>query len=194
MSRINLEDGEAVRDENALATRRLLMRRFRADDASTLASYRSDPAVARYQSWSSPFSVEQAIASVGEFAAGDPLQPGWFQYAVERTCDHSLVGDVGVRLHDNLRQAEVGVTMGAAFQGRGYATEALRRVLAHLFTDRGLHKVSAECDARNTASAALLLRLGFHQEGHLRAHTWIKGEWTDDLLFGFLASDAGARP
>jgi RimJ/RimL family protein N-acetyltransferase len=196
----------AVHDQTAtdvvLGDRRLLLRRFRAEDASALACYRSDPAVARYQSWSAPVPIVQAADLVDEFAAGDPRRPGWFQYAIERTCDHVLVGDVGVRLHTNLRQAEIGVTVGAAHQGHGYATEALRRLLAHLFTDRGLHKVCAECDARNTASAALLRRLGFHQEGHLRAHTWIKGEWTDDLLFGLLASDqagsdltsTGARP
>jgi RimJ/RimL family protein N-acetyltransferase len=173
----------------ALATSRLLLRRFRADDGPALACYRSDPAVARYQSWSAPVSVVEAGDLVDTFAVGDPLKPGWFQYAVERSRDHVLVGDVGVLLHNNLRQAEVGFTIAAAQQGRGYATEALHGLLAHLFTDRGLHKVSAECDARNTASAALLRRLGFHQEGHLRAHTWIKGEWTDDLLFGLLAAD-----
>ncbi len=27
------------------------------------------------------------------------------------------------------------------------------------------------------------------QEGHRVEHTWIKGEWTDDLLFGLLARD-----
>ncbi len=186
--------GDRVATEVELNTRRLLLRRFRAADGPALACYRSDPAVARYQSWSAPVSAVQAADLVDAFAGGDPRRPGWFQYAVERTRDSVLIGDLGVRLHDNLRQAEVGVTIGAAHQGRGYATEALHRLLAHLFADRGLHKVSAECDARNTASAALLRRLGFHQEGHRPAHTWIKGEWTDDLLFGLFASDQASSP
>jgi aminoglycoside 6'-N-acetyltransferase len=177
----------------ALTTRRLVLRRFRADDGSALAAYRSDPVVARYQSWTAPVAEAEAADLVDAFAAGDTREPGWFQYAVERTCDHILIGDVGVLLHDNLRQADIGFTIAAAEQGRGYATEALHRLVAHLFTDRGLHKISAGCDARNTASAALLRRLGFHQEGRLRAHTWIKGEWTDDLLFGLLAADRLAQ-
>jgi RimJ/RimL family protein N-acetyltransferase len=49
--------------------------------------------------------------------------------------------------------------------------------------------VSAECDARNTASARLLERAGFTCEGRLRSHTWIKNEWTDDLLYGLLAEE-----
>ena len=47
----------------------------------------------------------------------------------------------------------------------------------------------AECDARNVASARLLERVGFTREGLRRRHTWIKGEWTDDLLYGLLEED-----
>jgi aminoglycoside 6'-N-acetyltransferase len=68
-------------------------------------------------------------------------------------------------------------------------TEALRALLDHLFRERGLLRVSAECDARNVASARLLERLGFTREGHRPANTWLKGEWTDDLLYGLLARD-----
>ena len=70
-----------------IGTERLVLRRFRVSDAETLAAYRSDPDVARYQSWTAPVSLEQARALVATLAAGDPDQPGWFQYAVERTGD-----------------------------------------------------------------------------------------------------------
>lgn len=172
-----------------MLTRRLVIRRFHQDDAAALASYRSDPEIARYQSWTTPVSLEAASELVGTFAAGDPRAPGWFQYAIELRSHHTLIGDVGVNLHDNLMQAEIGFTLAPGHQGRGYATEALRRVLVHLFTDRGLRRISADCDARNLRSARLLERLGFRREGHRLASTWIKGEWTDDLLFGLLAED-----
>jgi RimJ/RimL family protein N-acetyltransferase len=172
-----------------IGTERLVLRRFRASDAETLAAYRSDPEVARYQSWTAPVPLEQARVIVAELAAGDPDRPGWFQYAVERTEDRIHIGDVGVDLHENRRQAEIGFTLAPAYQGRGYAGEAVRAVLDHLFQVRGLHKVSAEADARNTASARLLERAGFTREGLRRSHTWIKGEWTDDLLYGLLADE-----
>jgi ribosomal protein S18 acetylase RimI-like enzyme len=86
-------------------------------------------------------------------------------------------------------QAEIGFTLAKAYQGHGYATEAVGQVLEHLFTWRNLRRISAECDARNVPSARLLRRLGFVEEGCRRAHTWVKGEWTDDLLFGLLATN-----
>ncbi|MGW3246322.1 GNAT family N-acetyltransferase [Streptomyces sp. NPDC001070] len=172
-----------------LETSRLRVRRFRPDDAPALAAYRSDPAVARYQSWSEPVPPEAAEELVAEFAAGDPADPGWFQYAVELAATGELIGDIGVCLHDNRMQADLGFTVAREHQGRGYATEAVGALLERLFTVGGLHRVSAECDARNGASARLLERVGFRAEGRRPAHTWIKGEWTDDLLFGLLAAD-----
>jgi RimJ/RimL family protein N-acetyltransferase len=172
-----------------IVTERLVLRRFRPSDAATLSAYRSDPDVARYQSWSAPYPLEEARATIAGLAGGDPSQPGWFQYAVERAGDKAHIGDVGVDLKENRRQAEIGFTLAPAYQGKGYAAEAVRGVLTDLFEVRGLHKVSAEADARNKASARLLERVGFVREGLLRQHTWIKGEWTDDLLYGLLGAD-----
>jgi RimJ/RimL family protein N-acetyltransferase len=172
-----------------ITTERLILRRFRPADAPVLAAYRSDPDVARYQSWDAPFPLLKAETAVASFMESDPDTAGWFQWAIERVADRRLIGDVGVRLHDNLRQAEVGFTLATEHQKQGYATEAVRGVLDRLFRLQGLHRVTGECDARNASSAALLERLGFTREGHLRQQTFIKGEWTDDLIYGLLADE-----
>ncbi|WP_405061741.1 GNAT family N-acetyltransferase [Kribbella sp. NBC_01505] len=168
-------------------TERLTLRRFTPDDATAFAAYRSDPEVARYQSWEAPVSEPEALTTVTGYGTGDPDAPGWFQYAVD--LDGMLIGDLGLHLDENLMQAELGFTLAPAYQGKGYATEAVRGLLDHLFSVKNLHRVSAECDARNTSSTRLLERVGFQREGLRRSHTWIKGEWTDDLLFGLLRSD-----
>jgi aminoglycoside 6'-N-acetyltransferase len=168
-------------------TERLTLRRFSTADAEAFAAYRSDPDVARYQSWEVPVPLAEAVQKVEEFAQGDPTGPGWFQYAVD--LDGVLIGDLGLNLDENLMQAELGFTLAPAYQGRGYATEAVRGLLDDLFIERKLHRVSAECDARNTASARLLRRVGFKQEGLRLSNSWFKGEWTDDLLFGLLRTD-----
>jgi RimJ/RimL family protein N-acetyltransferase len=172
-----------------IATERLILRRFRAADAPVLAEYRSDPEVARYQSWDAPFPLLRAETAVANFIASDPDKPGWFQYAMERVADKRLIGDVAVHLHDNMLQAEIGFTLATEHQKQGYATEGVGAVLDRLFRVQGLHKVAGECDARNAASAALLERLGFTREGRLREQTYLKGEWTDDLIYGLLAAE-----
>ncbi|MEV6348920.1 GNAT family protein [Actinoplanes sp. NPDC051851] len=176
-----------------MGTERLVLRRFRASDASVLSEYRSDPDVARYQSWEAPYPVEKAVVAVRNFAASSPDKAGWFQYAVEHAEERVLIGDVAVRLHENLQQAEIGFTLAAAYQKKGFASEAVGAVLDRLFRLQGLHKVTGECDARNVRSAGLMERLGFQREGLLRQQTFIKGEWTDDLLYGLLAEEWTAR-
>jgi RimJ/RimL family protein N-acetyltransferase len=168
-------------------TERLTLRRFTPADAVAFAAYRSDPEVARYQSWDPPLPLAEAQQKVEQFAQDDPAAPGWFQYAVD--LDGVLIGDVGLNLDENLMQAELGFTLAPAYQGQGYATEAVRGLLDDVFIVRKLHRVSAECDARNTASARLLERVGFKPEGLRLSNGFHKGEWTDDRLFGLLRTD-----
>jgi aminoglycoside 6'-N-acetyltransferase len=175
-----------VTTEVFVTTERLVVRRFELTDTEAFAAYRSEPAVARYQVWSAPVPTADARGLVTEFATAAEGAPGWFQYAVE--AGGVLVGDVAICRHDNGMQAELGFTLATAHQGRGYATEAVRAVLDRVFAT-GVRRVSAECDARNAASVRLLERLGFRREGLRREHTWLKGEWTDDLLFGLLARE-----
>ena len=175
-----------------LAGPRLTLRRFRAADAPVLASYRSVPEVARYQSSDTPFPVAAAEEAIGEMLASHPDTPGeWFQFAaVLRGAGPGggeLIGDCAACTDaDDPQQAEIGFTIAPAFQGRGYATEAAGLLLGYLFGARRKHRVTASCDARNLASAAVLERLGLRREGHLRESTWAKGEWTDDLWYAML--------
>src|SRR5690348_7273640 len=99
-----------------IVTDRLILRRFRPADVPVLAAYRSDPEVARYQSWDAPFPVAKAETAVANFMASDPDRAGWFQYAIQHSGDRTLIGDVGVRVHDNLMQAEIGFTLATAYQ------------------------------------------------------------------------------
>lgn len=90
---------------------------------------------------------------------------------------------------DNDSKAEIGWILDPAASGHGFATEAAIAVLNVAFDHYGLHRVFAQMDARNTASAKMAARLGMRQEAHLRQDWWSKGEWTDTLVFGMLHSD-----
>ena len=177
-----------------LRTARLLVRRFRPDDAATFAAYRSDPDVARYQSWDAPYPLAQAQELVDEAAGRHPDTPGeWCQLAIEDAAGRH-VGDVAVHVHaDDPRLATIGFTLAAEAQGLGYGTEAVTAVLDYLFLVRGKHRVAAECDARNVRSAALLERVGMRREAHHRSSAWWKGEWTDEYRYAVLAQEWAAR-
>jgi RimJ/RimL family protein N-acetyltransferase len=171
-----------------LAAERVVLRRFTAADLPAFAAYRSDPEIARYQSWEPPFPLAKAEVMLEELAEIHPDTPGeWYQFAVALRGSGELIGDCAAHtLADDPRQAEIGFTFAPANQGRGYATEAVRRLLEYLFRERDKHRVSANCDDRNARSAALLRRVGMRREGLLVESTWAKGEWTNDELYAVL--------
>jgi RimJ/RimL family protein N-acetyltransferase len=169
-------------DFEALRTDRLVLRRFRTEDAVTFAAYRSDPEVARYQDWDS-CSQEEADAFVREMATSHPGVPGeWFQFAIADQESDEHVGDVGLGVDaDDTSRAELGFTLARAHQGRGYATEAVSRVIDYAFEQLGADAVYAVADARNDASIALLERIGMRRT--TIEHVRFKGEWCDEHTY-----------
>ena len=117
-----------------LVSERLLIRRFRPEDARALATYRSDPEVARLQAWQAPYTQKAAAAFI---ASLETLSPGipetWFQFAVGLRKGEPLIGDLGLRLCADPRQAEIGFTLAGSYQGKGYALEALGCLLRYVF-------------------------------------------------------------
>jgi len=172
-------------------TDRLVIRRFRAEDAATLAAYRSDPAVARYQGWDTPFPHEQARAFIESLETANPDTPGeWFQFAVVEAGTGVHIGDVAARADaDDPRQATIGVTLATSAQGRGYASEAVTWLLDYLFRDRKKHRVTADCDARNSKVVALFDHLRMRCEAHHLQSGWWKGEWVDEYVYALLARE-----
>ncbi|WP_027482426.1 GNAT family N-acetyltransferase [Deinococcus pimensis] len=175
-----------------LRTPRLVLRRLREEDAPVLAAYRSDPDVARFQGWGPTFSEDRARALVHAMRARQPGEDGWFQFAVAHGGTDELLGDVGLRTFE-VRHAEIGFTLARTAQGRGYAAEAVRAVLAYAFGPLGVHRVVAGVDPRNERSSVLLSRLGFRHEGRF-VESWPEGDgWLDEDRHALLAREFSAR-
>jgi RimJ/RimL family protein N-acetyltransferase len=172
----------------SVASERIMLRRFAMADLATFVAYRSDPDVARYQSWDAPYTRAKGERAIREMLREHPDTPSqWFQFAMELRTTGELIGDCGCGIDaEDARQAEIGFTLRPEFRGHGYATEAAGALLGYLFGVRDKHRVIARCDPRNAASVAVLERLGMRREGHLVESTWAKGEWTDDLLYAIL--------
>lgn len=172
-------------------TPRLILRAFRPDDAAAFSAYRSEPEVARFQGWSAPYSLEQAQEFVTEMMQAVPGTPGqWYQIAMEEKASGQVIGDVAFHIEANSpQQAILGITLAGAAQGKGYATEAMQRLLQFLFEDLELHRVSAYIDVDNPASYQLVERLGFRREGHFIENTWFKGAWGSEYFYALLARE-----
>jgi RimJ/RimL family protein N-acetyltransferase len=167
------------------------LRRFEARDLPAFAAYRSDPEIAAFQSWETPYTradAERFLAEQQAVELGD--RGAWAQLAIADRAGGALLGDCAVRfLVEQPRTAEIGITLARGSQGRGVAREALSALLGELFGGRDLHRVIARTDDRNAPAHRLLAALGFREEGRLVEADWFKGEWASLRLHALLARE-----
>ena len=172
-----------------LATERLRLRPHNADDAEWLHELYSRPDVARYL-LDEPWTAEATHDKLTERLAKTDIDGKTGALALVIEHDGVPIGDVALWLTDHEhRQGEIGWVLDPAHGGQGFASEAVRAVLALGFDHYKLHRITAQMDARNSASAALARRVGLRLEAHHVQDWFSKGEWTDTLIFARLASE-----
>ena len=155
-----------------LETPRLLLRRFRMEDAADCFGLLSDPEGA-YMDCCKPFSaMDEAFRERIQLFVD---RPG--QYAVVQKESGTVIGTVNL-FEDNSRvvdAVEIGYGIHPEFQRQGYAFEAISALL-HLFQEElKLDLVTAGILPENTASLGLLRKLGFRPEGMRRKAVWHEG-------------------
>jgi RimJ/RimL family protein N-acetyltransferase len=185
-----------LRPEYPITTSRLLLRPLTTADAETLHSYRGDPDVCRYLPHEPLTRAEVDERLTGIWARTELDDEGQaLSLGVEERASGALVGDVVLfwRSREH-RRGEIGYSFVPAFAGRGYATEAAAELLRLGFAGLGLHRIIGLLDARNTASARVLERLGLRREAHLVEDEWFKGEWADTLAYAILDREWRAGP
>lgn len=184
-----------LRPAYPIETERLLLRPFTMDDHDDALAYYSRPDVVRYLYWE-PFTTEsfpdrmaRLVRSTALEQAGDAL----ILAVVPRDLGR-VIGDVMLAWHSaEHRSGEIGYIFHPDFHGRGYAREAVLPMLRLGFEQLGLHRVVGRLDGRNTASARLLERLGMRREAHLVENEWVKGEWTDEVIYAMLDREWAER-
>ncbi|OIV39429.1 hypothetical protein BIV57_00905 [Mangrovactinospora gilvigrisea] len=146
----------------SLHTSRLIVRRFAPGDLADFCAYQADPKVREFQRGDA-MSVGQAMSYLSAQSTIDERKVGaWHGYAVEQKESGTVIGDIGVFLATHF-EGDVGSQFHPAYHRQGYGYEAASAFLTYLFEDLGLRRVTAGCDQANTASRALLTRLGAQQ-------------------------------
>src|SRR3990170_4691471 len=129
-------------DFERLVTERLLLRRSCPEDAEGISTYRSDPSVHRHQGW-------------------ERTDPEGIRTEVEEHEGGRLVGDVGLcNVDGEPGVVKVGYTIAPAFQGRGYATEAVGALVDYAFAVLGADVVRAHASAENEPSLRVAEKVG----------------------------------
>ena len=96
---------------------------------------------------------------------------GFSFWAVVERGGGQLIGDAGLyHGEDGSPEIELGYTLGRAWWGRGYATEAAAACRDVAFERLALETVTAIADPANGASARVLEKVGMHLAGRRIAY------------------------
>ena len=140
-----------------LWTERLILRRYRPEDAEPLHQrLGTDPAMAQYSGWNPYATFETAQETVRRFIAGYDDE---HFYSWVMDVDDIIVGTIGAYDYQE-DHIEVGFSIIQDWQGRGLATEALRKVLEYLTENEGIPRVTAWCASENIGSRRVLEKAG----------------------------------
>ena len=170
-----------------LGTARLLLRDFVEADFVSTHEYESDQQVVRYQTHGVR-TAEESLAYIQRVRAESQHEPRrLFDLAIVLRAEQELVGRCGLYVSNpEMREASLWYVLNRRYWGRGLVPEAARVLLAFGFRTLGLHRVYVDSDPRNVASMRVAEKLGMRKEAHFRENAWIKGEWTDSVIFALL--------
>ena len=140
-----------------LRTDRLILRRARLEDLEAMHAVFSDERAMQYWSHGPHEDIAQTKGWLDSMIAARPEESDDFLITV----DGEVIGKLGA-----WRIPEIGFIIRSDRWGRGYAREALRAFLAHIFRTRGAEFLTADVDPRNAASLKLMTDHGFVRTGY----------------------------
>ena len=156
---------ESLREASipVLETERLVLRAPRLEDAAWIAMLANERRIAENTARiPHPYALADAEAFLA--AANRSDRETTFVIAL---ADGTLIGACGLELRDGPGGStpELGYWLGAAYWGRGFATEAVRALIDHAFTDLELEALQAGARVTNPASRRVLEKCGFQWTG-----------------------------
>lgn len=159
--KVSLPDG--------LGTARLMLRApTMGDGPAIFERWARDPDVVRYLTWGPHDSVDTVYEFLRRCQTVRESGNG-MAWVLTLTGNGSPVGMLDVR--PGPHGIELGYVLGRAYWNHGYMTEAVQAVAAWLLDQPRIYRVWAVCDVDNRASARVLQKAGFRQEGVLRRWT-----------------------
>ncbi len=178
--------------KDGLATARLRLRPPARADLPHIRRYAAREAFYRYLDMEKPTPEGTRTYLWAAIAAWRRNRPAELVFAIEPTDAGRLAGLIRIRVdEDDETGASVGFHLDSEFQGRGYATEALREIVRIGFRDAGLDRIRAEVDTRNERSCRVLERAGFRREKRMEGYRSVRGTVTDWYLYAVTAPRSG---
>ncbi|MGK2851550.1 MAG: GNAT family N-acetyltransferase [Candidatus Limnocylindrales bacterium] len=161
---------------------RVDLRPVEPEDVAILRTHLQDPSVAR---WWGPVRPDLDVAD--DWLDPDPDTTVW---TIE--VDGAVAGSLQTAEESDpdYRHAGIDLFLGAAFQGRGLGSDAIRTAARWLFEERGHHRLTIDPSAANERAIRTYTAIGFRPVGVQRRYErGPDGTFHDGLLLDLLRDE-----
>ena len=172
-----------------IESERLILRQLTPEDAADFFACQSDPDVFRYASRCEETSLESAREMLNNLFKRHQEQT-MLSWAIVLKENQRFIGRFQMEeWSDENFRATVGYLLGKQYWGNGYATEALRAVIAYLFEQTTVNRIDTFAWAENIASTRVMEKAGMRLEGLARQRRFAKGAFRDVKFYAILRKD-----
>lgn len=171
-----------------IKTERLLLRRLITEDIEEIYKMRSDKNVMKFIGKNPITTMQEAIDFYN--LVNDSLHNNtgitWVMALIDSP--EKMIGTIGLwRLIKEHFRAEIGYMLMPGYWKKGFAKEAVLRVIQFGFDQLNLHSIEAHIDSKNLASASLLERTGFIREAYFKEDFFFNGAFEDTAIYSLLS-------
>lgn len=176
-----------------LESERLCLRPFCETDVEALFAIASNPNVTRYTLWEAHQSPNVTRSFLRGYAQERFVEQVPDAYGVFLKANGALIGGVGAHWASRADHCmEFGYWIAEPFWGRGFAAEAARTLLNHVFAKYDVERAQAHFIDGNDASGKVMTKLGLKFEGVRRHGVLHRGVFKDIYCFAVLRSEWNA--
>jgi len=172
-------------------TDRLSIRPLALTDTENVHQLNSLPETDKYNTLGIPESIqvtEQLMA--GWLAEDSTLLRKNYLFVITQKHTLEFIGLIALVVgKPKFRNAEIWYKIHPDHWRKGYASEAVNRILQHGFEAMKFHRIEAGCALENIASVGVLEKAGMTREGIKRKILPIRGEWVDAFMYSILEDE-----
>ena len=178
-----------------METERFILRDYKKDDFDEYYHLKSDPKTMFYLQDIQLFTKEEAYEDFHMVLddMGKPDRKFYFM-RIELKDSHEQVGSIGYTVTDDTpvgKLVHAGYFIYPKFWGKGYTTEAFKRVLQFAFSENDVYRVSTGCLAENAGSERVMQKCGLIKEAEHVDYEWHDGKMKTRLEYRLLKREWG---
>ncbi|HEY4429464.1 MAG TPA: GNAT family N-acetyltransferase [Paenibacillus sp.] len=172
-----------------LHTERLLLRKMKVSDSSSLFEVWSDSEVTKFMNIDC-FTDESQVKDMIKLLDELSLDNKAIRFSIIEMESNKIIGSCGYNSLDfENEKAEIGYDIAREFWGRGYASEAISALLDYAFLSLKLNRIEAKVEPENVNSVKVLQKLNFTFEGTLRQSERVIEKFIDLKMYSKLITD-----